>query len=113
LVSPDFSAAPNFGQPVIQTSEPCGKRSLVGGRIVATSIFAVFRALRHAAETRNDAAVDENCAPSPSKAARTILTAPNQVKIASQPSIALIYLALLQLTRVRCGAIAALQQPDA
>jgi hypothetical protein len=34
-------------------------------------------------ETRTDAAVDGNNAPSPSKAARTILTASSQVKIAS------------------------------
>jgi len=109
LVSPDFSAVPNFGQPVIQTSEPCGKRSLIGGRFVAASIFAVIRALRHAAETRNDAAMDENDAPSPSKAARTILTALNQVKIASHPTIALIFLVLFELAHAGCGAIAALQ----
>jgi hypothetical protein len=34
-------------------------------------------------ETRNNAAVDGNCAPPPSKAGRTILTASNQVKIAA------------------------------
>jgi hypothetical protein len=112
LVSPDFSAVPKFGQPVIQTSEPCGKRSLVGGRFVAASIFAVIRALRHAAETRNDAAVDESDAPSPSKAARTILSAPIQVKIASQPYSSLIFLVLFELPYVRCGPLAALQQPD-
>src|SRR3984957_20605914 len=83
LVRPDFSAALNFGQPVIQTSEPCGKRGFVGGRFIATSISAVIRAFSHAAETRNDACVDGNDAPSPSKAARTILTASSQVKIAS------------------------------
>jgi hypothetical protein len=33
-------------------------------------------------ETRNDAAVDWKLRPSPSKAARTILTDSNQVKIA-------------------------------
>jgi hypothetical protein len=85
LVSPDFAAVPNFGQPVIQTSEPCGKRSFVGGRFVVASISAVIRAFSHAVETRNDVAVDGNYAPSPSKAARTILTTSNQVKIASQP----------------------------
>ena len=56
LVSPDFAAVPNFGQPVIQTSEPCGKRSFVRGRLIATSISAVVRAFSHAVETRNDAA---------------------------------------------------------
>jgi hypothetical protein len=112
LVSPEFSAVPNFGQPVIQTSEPCGKRSLIGGRFVPASIFAVIRALRHAAETRNDAAV-ENDAPSPSKAGRTILTAPNQVKIAPCLSIALIYQDLFYQTQAGCGAVAALQQPEA
>src|SRR3978361_1225035 len=40
LASPAFSAAPNFGQPLIQTSEPCGKRSFVGGRLFATAISA-------------------------------------------------------------------------
>jgi len=59
LVSPDFSAVPNFGQPVIQTSEPCGKSSLVGGRLIAASISAFLRAFSHAVETRNDAAVVE------------------------------------------------------
>jgi hypothetical protein len=68
--------------------------------------------LRHAAETRNDAAVDESDAPSPSKAARTILSAPIQVKIASQPYSSLIFLALFELPHVRCGPLAALQQPD-
>ena len=81
FVSPDLAAAPNFGQPLIQTSEPCGKRSFVGGRFLATAISAVIRAVRHGVETRNDAAVDGNDAPSPSKAARTILSASNQVKI--------------------------------
>src|ERR1700704_4440289 len=50
LVSPDLSAVPNFGQPVIQTSEPCGKRSFVGGRFIATSISVVVRAFSHAVE---------------------------------------------------------------
>jgi hypothetical protein len=81
LVSPDFAAVPNFGQPVIQTSEPCGKRSFVRGRFLATSISALIRAVRHDVETRNDAAMLGNDAPSPSKAARTILSASNQVKI--------------------------------
>jgi hypothetical protein len=44
---------------VIQTSEPCGKRGFIGGRFIATSIFAVIRAFSHAAETRNDAALME------------------------------------------------------
>src|ERR1700686_1593496 len=56
LVSPDFAVVPNFGQTVIQTSEPCGKRSFVG-RFIATSMSAVFRAVRHAVEPRNDVAV--------------------------------------------------------
>ena len=55
----------------------------------------------------------KNDAPSPSKAARTILTALNQVKIASQLSIALIYLDLFDLTHAGWGAVAALQQPEA
>src|ERR1700730_6158727 len=56
-VSLDLSAVPNYGQPVIQTSEPCGKRSFIGRRFIATSIPAVVRAFSHAAETRNDAAL--------------------------------------------------------
>src|ERR1700688_4254535 len=59
LVSPDFSAALNFGQPVIQTSEPCGKRSFIGGRLIVTSIFAVIRAFSHAAQTRKKLALME------------------------------------------------------
>jgi hypothetical protein len=59
LVSPDFAAVPNFGQPATQTSEPCGKRSFVGGRFLATSISAVVRAFSHAVETRNGAALME------------------------------------------------------
>src|SRR3981189_3867777 len=51
LVSADFAAAPNFGQPLIQTSEPCGKRGFVG-RLIATSISVVIRAFSHAVETR-------------------------------------------------------------
>jgi len=50
LVSLDFAAVPNFGQPVIQTSEPCGKRGFVG-RFIAIFISAVVRAIRHAVET--------------------------------------------------------------
>jgi len=67
LVSPDFAAVPNFGQPVIQTSEPCGKRSFVGRRLIATSISVIVRVARHVVDTRNDAAVDGNDAPSPLK----------------------------------------------
>jgi hypothetical protein len=59
LVSPDLSAVPNGGQPVIQTSEPCGKRSFFGRRFIAPSIFAVIRAFSHAVETRNEAALME------------------------------------------------------
>ena len=81
LVSAGFADAPNFGQPVIQTSEPCGKRSLVG-RFLAIASSAIIRAVRHGMwRPENDAAVDGNDVPSPSKAARTILTASNQVKI--------------------------------
>src|SRR5260370_41897179 len=39
-VSPDFAAVPNFGQPAIQTSDPCGKRCFFGGRLIAISISA-------------------------------------------------------------------------
>src|SRR5260370_29300238 len=57
LVSLDLAAVPNCGQPVIQISEPCGKRSFFGRRFIATSISAVFRAISHAVETRNEACV--------------------------------------------------------
>jgi hypothetical protein len=43
---------------------------------------AVVRAIRHHVETRRVAAVSGNNVPSPFKAARTILTASPQVKIA-------------------------------
>src|ERR1700704_6618885 len=52
-VSPYLSAAPNFGQPVIETSEPCGKRGFVERRFIATSIPAVIRVFSHAVETRS------------------------------------------------------------
>jgi hypothetical protein len=82
LVGPDFTIALNFGQPVIQTSEPCGKRSFIGGRLIAIPISAVVRVFSHAAETRNVAALMKK-RPVTLKAARTILTAPGQVKIVS------------------------------
>jgi hypothetical protein len=71
-------AAAKFGQPLIKTSEPFGKRSFLG-RSIAISIPAVSRVLSHATKTRN-AAVEWKLRPPPSKAARTILTAHNQVK---------------------------------
>jgi hypothetical protein len=71
-------AVAKFGQPLIKISEPFGKRSLLG-RSIAISIPAVSRVLSHATKTRN-AAVEWKLRPPPSKAARTILTAHNQVK---------------------------------
>ncbi|MDN4988324.1 hypothetical protein QY049_34730 [Bradyrhizobium sp. WYCCWR 13022] len=71
-------AIAKFGQPLIKTSEPFGKRSFLG-RSIAISILAVSRVLSHATKTRN-AAVEWKLRPPPSKAARTILTAHNQVK---------------------------------
>src|SRR5579863_1770075 len=41
LISSDVSAVPKFGQPVLQTSEPCGKCGLVRRRLVL--FFAVIR----------------------------------------------------------------------
>ena len=67
-----------MGQSLFQASEPCGKRSFLG-RSIAISIPAVSRVLSHATKTRN-AAVEWKLRPPPSKAARTILTAHNQVK---------------------------------
>jgi hypothetical protein len=77
LLGPDVAVA-KFGQPLIKTSEPIGKRSFFGWSI-AISILAVSRVLSHATKTRN-AAVEWKLRPPPSKAARTILTAHNQVK---------------------------------
>jgi hypothetical protein len=71
-------AAAKFGQPLIKISEPFGKRSFLG-RSIAISILAASRVLSHATKTRN-AAVEWKLRPPPSKAARTILTAHNQVK---------------------------------
>jgi hypothetical protein len=71
-------AVTKFGQPLIETSEPFGKRSFLG-RSIAISILAVSRALCHATKTRN-AAAEWKLRPPPSKAARTILMAHNQVK---------------------------------
>jgi hypothetical protein len=71
-------AAAKFGQPLIKISEPFGKRSFLG-RSIAISILAVSRALCHATKTRNNAA-EWKLRPPPSKAARTILMAYNQVK---------------------------------
>ncbi|MGC0390369.1 hypothetical protein ACVIU7_001467 [Bradyrhizobium liaoningense] len=72
------TAVAKFGQPLIKTSEPFGKRGFLG-RFIAISIVAVSRALCHATKTRN-AAAEWKLRPSPSKAARTILMAHNQVK---------------------------------
>ncbi|WP_456622570.1 MULTISPECIES: hypothetical protein [unclassified Bradyrhizobium] len=63
---------------MIKISEPFGKRSFLG-RFIAIPILAVPRALCHATKTRN-AAAEWKLRPPPSKAARTILTAHNQVK---------------------------------
>src|SRR6185437_5403485 len=46
LVSPDSAVVAEFGQPLFETSEPCGKRSLVR-RFFATSISVAVRAFRH------------------------------------------------------------------
>src|SRR6476646_10083594 len=46
LVSPDLPVVAYFGQPPIQTSEPCGKRSFVR-RFIAISYSAAVRAIRH------------------------------------------------------------------
>ncbi|TFV45668.1 hypothetical protein E4K65_24005 [Bradyrhizobium niftali] len=71
-------AVAKLGQPLVKISEPFGKRSFLG-RSIAISILAVPRALCHATKTRN-AAAEWKLRPPPSKAARTILMAHNQVK---------------------------------
>jgi hypothetical protein len=52
MVSPDFAVAPNFGQPVVKTSEPCRKRSFVGRRMIAISTSAAVRVFSHAEEIK-------------------------------------------------------------
>jgi hypothetical protein len=96
LVSLNLAVTPNFGETLIEISEPCGKRSFVGRRLVATPISAlvVSCAAGHAVDTRNNTAIDGNNAPLPSKAARTILTATGQVKIVPYPVMTLIWLIL-------------------
>jgi hypothetical protein len=110
LLSPDVSAVPNFGQPVIQTSEPCGKRGLIGGRFVATSIFAVIRALRHGAETRNDAALKGKRRPVTlkSRADHTDRTESSQDYVTAIYSIEIT--GFLRIAEAACGPVAALQQ---
>jgi len=83
-------AVANFRQPLIEISEPFGKRSFLG-RSIAISILAVSRALCHATKTRN-AAAEWKLRPPPSKAARTILMAYNQVK-PSHDCVAFCYVA--------------------
>ena len=61
LVSPGLSAVPNFGQPLIEISEPCGKRSFVGRRLIAISTSAAVRVFGHAV-TLNHAAIVGNYA---------------------------------------------------
>jgi len=56
LISPDLSAVAKFGQPLVETSEPCGKRSLIGRLIAIPVSAAVVRAIRHDVETRRVAA---------------------------------------------------------
>jgi hypothetical protein len=82
-------AAAKFGQPLIKISKPFGKRSFLG-RSIAISILAVSRVLCHATKTRNTAA-EWKLRPPPSKAARTILMAHNQVK-PSHDCVAFCYL---------------------
>jgi hypothetical protein len=52
LISPDLAVVANFGQPMIQTSEPCGKRSFVGGRLIAMSICIVVGVFGHAQDIK-------------------------------------------------------------
>jgi hypothetical protein len=52
LISPDFAAVTNFGQPVIQTSEPCGKRSFVGRRLIAIATYVVVFVFGHAQDIK-------------------------------------------------------------
>src|SRR5579863_3103491 len=81
LVSPDFAAVPNFGQPVIQISEPCGKRSFVRGRLIVISVSAAVRAFSHAVETRNAAAWMEMTPRHPQKPRGPYLPPPTKSRL--------------------------------
>src|SRR4029079_10946310 len=74
LVRPGFAAVTNFGQPVIETSEPCGKRSFVGRRLIAIPICVVASVFGHAQDTKRCCG-GWKLRPSPQEAARAILTA--------------------------------------
>jgi hypothetical protein len=58
-----------LGQPLIEISEPCGKRSFVGIRMLVISVpAAVFVcAVSHALDTRHNAAISGNNARYPQK----------------------------------------------
>jgi hypothetical protein len=90
LLSPGRAAVTKFGQPLIETPEPCGKRSLIGRLTAIPVSAAVVRAFRHDVKTDTPPQVGGNCAPSPFEAARTILTASSQVKIACGSVMSLI-----------------------
>jgi hypothetical protein len=95
-----------LGQPLIEISEPCGKRSFIGSRMLAISVAAaVFvRAVSHALDTPDATPrISGNNAPLPSEAARTILTAKGQVKIAPKLATALNWLLLFRKIETGCA----------
>jgi hypothetical protein len=52
LISPEFPVVANFGQSVVETSEPCGKRSFVRRRLIAISICGVVLVFGHGQDTK-------------------------------------------------------------
>jgi hypothetical protein len=52
LISPEFPVVANFGQSVIETSEPCGKRSFVGRRLIAIATCVVILVFGHAQDIK-------------------------------------------------------------
>jgi hypothetical protein len=107
-----------LGQPLIEISEPCGKRSFIRSRMLVISLIAtVFVcAVSHALDTRTQRRDLRNNAPLPSEAARTILTAKGQVKIATKLATALNWLILFQKIETGCAQLprckSGLGEPD-
>jgi hypothetical protein len=103
LVSPEFAAVAECGQPLVETSEPCGKRSFVR-RFIATSISAAFRAFRHVWRPDTMSLETEITPRHPFEAARTILTASGRVKIPCSMFIHLIQLIFCFPNSLACAA---------
>jgi hypothetical protein len=104
-----------FGCPALRTTGDPDFRALRKAQLRRRAIYRDFHFRRHSrlqpcCGDPKRCCVDGNYAPPPLKAARTILTASNQVKIASLPSSLLICLVLFRRLRMSHRAIAAVQQ---